>query len=216
MDQDFIGVLEKMGFSKGGGILETILITVNPDDSLNAAPMGVSLTKSGLLEIKPFKSSSTYENLLGNPKACINITDDPGIFFLTAFKGHFLEGFSEPVIDSEMRLSQSLAHIFVEASKCQDISEIRVCFECAVSEIEVSNTIPRAFSRGKAEAIEAIIHATRIEVFSREGRLDEVERLIKRFAECKAVIERVSAPESVETRVVRALEKMIAAWRDEA
>ena len=68
----------------------------------------------------------------------------------------------------------------------------------------------------KAEAIEAIIHATRIEVYSKEGRLDDVERLIKRFAVCKDVIERVSASEAVETRVVGELEKMITVWRGKA
>ena len=75
---------------------------------------------------------------------------------------------------------------------------------------------PSSFSRGRAEAIEAIIHATRIEVFSKEGRLEDVERLIKRFAECKDVVERVSAPDSVETRVVGELEKMITVWRGNA
>ena len=214
MDQGFLSALGKMGFSLGGGISETILTTVNPDSSFNAAPMGVHLANSELLELRPFKSSSTYENLLGNPKACINVTDDPGLFFLTAFKDQTIEGFSAPVIDEEMRLTPALAHIFVEVTETQDISENRACFTCSVNNIEAPTRIPRAFSRGRAEAIEAIIHATRIEVFSREGRLGDVERLIKRFAECKAVVERVSAPESVENRVVGALDKMIAVWRE--
>ncbi len=208
---EFRGLLEEMGFQLGG-ISETILTTVNPDSSFNAAPMGVILASSGL-ELRPFKSSSTYENLLGIPKACINVTDDPGLFFLTAFKDQIIEGFSSLVIDEEMRLIPALAHIFVEVTETQDISESRACFTCNVNNIEAPTTIPRAFSRGRAEAIEAIIHATRIEVFSREGRLDDVERLIKRLTECKVVVERVSAPESVENRVVGALDTMIAVWR---
>jgi hypothetical protein len=213
MDQEFLSVLGKMGFSKGGGTSEVILTTVNPDSSHNAAPMGICLASSGLLEIRPFKSSSTYRNLCSNPKACINVTDDPDLFFLTAFKDQTIEGFSPPSIDDEMRLTPALAHIFVEVTETQDSSEIRACFTCCVIKIEAPTTIPRAFSRGRAEAIEAIIHVTRIEVFSREGRLDDVERLIKRFAECKVVVERVSAPESVENRVVGALDTMIAVWR---
>jgi len=208
---EFRRLLEEMGFHMGG-VSETILTTVNLDSSFNATPMGVILASSGL-ELRPFKSSSTYENLLGNPKACINVTDDPELFFLTAFKNQIIEGFSSLVVDEEMRLIPALAHIFVEVTEIQDISESRACFICNVNNIEVPTTIPHAFSRGRAEAIEAIIHATRIEVFSREGRLDDVERLIKRFTECKVVVERVSAPESVENRVVGALEKMIAVWR---
>jgi hypothetical protein len=214
MDQEFLSVLGKMGFSMGGGICETILTTVNPNSSFNAAPMGVYITNSGHLELRPFKSSSTYENLIGNPKACINVTDDPGLFFLTAFKDQTSEGFSAPIIDEEMRLTPALAHIFVEVTETQNISKTRACFTCSVNNIEAPTTIPRVYSRGRAEAISAIIHATRIEVFSREGRSDDVERLIKRFAECKVVVERVSAPESVEHRVVGALDKMITVWRE--
>ena len=198
-----------MGFQMGG-ISETILTTVNPDGSFNAAPMGIHRVSHEVLELRPFKSSSTFMNLLNNPEACINVTDDPGLFFMAAFKGKTVEGILEPVIDKDMGLVSAFAHIFVDASRSSDISEIQACFTCRVNDIKASAMMPRSFSRGKAEAIEAVIHATRIEVFSKEGGLDDVERLIKRFAECKDVVERVSAPESVETRVVGELEKISA------
>ena len=212
---EFRRLLEEMGFQMGG-INETILTTENPDGSFNAAPMGVHRASHEVLELRPFKSSSTFMNLLNNPKACINVTDDPGLFFVTAFKGKTVEGLAAPVIDKNMRLISAFAHIFVEASRSSDISEIRACFTCHVKDVTAPAMTPRSFSRGRAEAIEAIIHATRIEVFSKEGGLEDVERLIKRFAECKDVIERVSAPDSVETRVVGELEKMIAVWRGKA
>lgn len=212
---EFRRLLDEMGFQMGG-ISETILTTVNPDGSFSAAPMGVHRASHEVLELRPFKSSSTFSNLLNNPKACINVTDDPGLFFVMAFKCKTVEGSQDPVIDKNMRLISAFAHIFVEASISCDISEIRACFTCHVKDIISSAMLPRSFSRGRAEAIEAIIHATRIEVFSKEGRLDDVERLIKRFAVCKDVVERVSAPESVETRVVGELEKMIAVWRGKA
>ena len=208
-------LLEEMAFHKRG-ISETILTTVNHDGSFNAAPMGVHRVGHEVLELRPFKSSLTFRNLLDNPKACINVTDNPGLFFVTAFRGKLIEGLHEPVIDKDMRLTSAMAHIFVDASRSSDISETRACFTCCVKDIEAPAMIPRSFSRGRAEAIEAIIHATRIEVFSNEGRVGDVERLIKRFAECRDVVERVSAPESVETRVVRELEKMITIWGGKA
>ncbi|MBC8224882.1 DUF447 family protein [Candidatus Bathyarchaeota archaeon] len=212
---EFRRLLEEMGFHIGG-ISETILTTVNLDGSFNAAPMGVRRVSHEVLELRPFKSSSTFMNLLNNPKACINVTDNPGLFFVTAFKGKTVEGLLEPVIVKDMRLISASAHIFVDASRSSDISEIRACFTCYVTDIKAPAMTPSSFSRGRAEAIEAIIHATRIEVFSKEGRLEDVERLIKRFAECKDVVERVSAPDSVETRVVGELEKMITVWRGKA
>jgi hypothetical protein len=132
---------------------------------------------------------------------------------MTAFKGKTVKGLLDPVIDKDMRLISAFAQIFVDASRSSDISEIRACFKCCVKDINTLTMMPRSFSRGRAETIEAIIHATRIEVFSKEGGLDDMERLSKRFAECKDVVERVSAPESVETRVVGELEKMITIWR---
>jgi len=78
----------------------------------------------------------------------------------------------------------------------------------------VCRLTPRAFSRGRAEAIEAVVHATRIEVFMRQGKRESVERLIKRFRASKDVVERVSAPESKEARVVKELERLISSWRD--
>jgi hypothetical protein len=212
---EFGRLLGEMGFHMGG-ISETILTTVNPDGSFSAAPMGVRRASHGALELRPFKSSSTYVNLINNPRACINLTDDPGLFFGTAFKCQTVEGLAAPAIDKDMRLISASAYIFVDASRSRDISEIRASFTCLVTDIEAPALTPRSFSRGRAETIEAIIHATRIEVFSKEGRLDDVERLIKRFAECKGVVERVSAPESVETRVVGEIEKMIAVWRGKA
>ena len=105
-----------MGFQMGG-ISETILTTVNPDGSFNAAPMGIHRVSHEVLELRPFKSSSTFMNLLNNPEACINVTDDPGLFFMAAFKGKTVEGILEPVIDKDMGLVSAFAHIFVDASR---------------------------------------------------------------------------------------------------
>ena len=49
-----------------------------------------------------------------------------------------------------------------------------------------------------------------------EGKAAAVERLIKRFNECKDVVNRVSPPESVEARVIVELERLIDEWRDQA
>lgn len=209
----FVLLLDDMGLIKGR-IHEAILTTVNRDGSYNPAPMGVTRAGPETLELRPFKSSATYGNLKRNQRACVNVTDDPGLFLTTAFKEADLHSFRPPTIDDEMRLKDAEAHIFIRTSKSQDISEDRASFICLVEGIEAEYMRPKIFSRGKAEAIEAVIHATRIEVFSKEGKLGEVERLIRLSAECKDVIERVSKPGSVEVRVIRELERMIASWRD--
>jgi hypothetical protein len=205
--------LDELGF-RTGRISEVILTTMNPDGTPNAAPMGALRIGPGTLEIRPFKTSSTYRNLLGHKRACLNITADPRLFLVTAFKRDRFEGFRGASFKNDMRLEASDAHVSVEVVGGREVSDDRACFTCKVTSVELCNLIPRAFSRGVAAAIEAIVHATRIEVFTREAEQAEVERLIRRFFECKDIVERASAPDSTEARVIRELERLIACWRE--
>ncbi len=207
--------LDGLGFSLGS-IYEAIVTTVNADGTPNAAPMGVTRVGLKTLELKPFKTSTTHRNLLGNSRACVNITDDPAMFLKASFKGEDLEGFQDLSIDGSLRLEASDASVFAKVIDVWDVSEFRTRFTCEATGIEVHRPSPRVFSRGRAEAIEAIIHATRIKVFASSDDEAAVERLIKRFNECKGVVNRVSPPGSVEARVISGLERLIAEWRDKA
>jgi len=205
-------LLEELGFGKGR-IVETILTTRARDGSMSAAPMGVTRTGPDILEVKPFKSSATYRNLMGDPEACANITSDPETFLVTAFKGEELHGFKRPLINSDMSLDSADAAVFIEGLKEHESAGDRGCLEGRVRRVEVKRRLPSAFSRGRAEAIEAIVHATRMKEFFRTRRAEDAEELYNRFNECKKVVERVSAPGSPETRVMEALETLINRWR---
>ncbi|NQT09010.1 DUF447 family protein, partial [Candidatus Bathyarchaeota archaeon] len=203
-------LLDGLGFEEGQ-IFETIVTTMDHDGSVNAAPMGVVRTGRETLEIRPFKSSSTYRNLSSRPEACVNVTDDPVIFLVTAFKGTAFRGFEEPSLDG-IRLREADAHVFISVRDIDD-SEDRARFTCNVDSVEVGETGPRPFSRGRAQAIEAVIHATRLEFLYREGRVEEAEELVRRFSVCKDVVGKVSTPDSTEGRVIRELERLIEGWR---
>lgn len=210
-----VELLDELGFSRGS-IVETIVTTRGPDGSPSAAPMGITLADVDLLEVKPFRSSETYRNLMNDPEACVNITNSPELFLVTAFKKEAQNEFSRPLIQYDLSLEAAEAAIFVEFSDSREISEDRGCFKGRVHSIEVRRPLPTVFSRGKAEAIEATVHATRIEVYLRMGRGRDAEKLNKRFNECKKVVEGVSSPDSAEARVIRTLEKLIERWREEA
>ena len=203
--------LKVLGFSEGSNH-EIILTTLNSDGSGNAAPMGAIMTGPSTLEIKPFKTSTTYKNLKSRCRACVNIISDPGIYLATSFKGEDLSGFPVPYIDGELRLDHSDAHVFIESESSYE-SEYRTTFTCRINSVDVVNSKPRVFSRGRANAIEAIIHATRIKVFLEDGSHEHVESLIKRFYECKDIVNRVSPPESTESRVIGELDRLIGDWR---
>jgi hypothetical protein len=207
--------LDHLGFEKGS-IVETIVTTWNIDKTPNAAPMGVVRTGPDIIEIRPFKTSLTHRNLFKNVESCINITQDPETFFVTAFKHDLPLGFDEIEINDELQLEHSDAHIFVEVKEHKPLAERREAFDCQVKSIKITKPTPRVFSRGRAEAIEAVIHATRIEEFLKRGIHEDAERLILRVAECREIVERVSSAESKEVRVVKALIEMIENWREGA
>lgn len=211
---EIVELLDALGFSRGC-IVETIVATRNPDGSPNAAPMGITRTGPDLLEIRPFKSSRTYGNLAESHGACVNVTWNPELFFVTAFKNDALPGFTPPHVDEDLTLESADASVFVEILSSHDISKNRGCFVCRVKSVEALRPIPRVFSRGRAEAIEAVVHATRIQTFFRRGRSEDAEKLKKRFDECKGVVERVSLPGSAESRVIQALEILIERWGEE-
>jgi hypothetical protein len=203
-------LLDGLGFEEDQ-IFEAVVTTMNDDGSVNAAPMGVIRTDRETLEVRPFKSSSTYRNLSSRPEACVNVTDDPIIFLVTAFKEENLSSFEEPSLDG-IRLREADTYIFISIRDLDD-SEDRARFTCNVDSVETGDGGPRPFSRGRAQAIEAVIHATRIEYLYGEGRLEEGEELVRRFGVCKDVVGRVSTPDSAEGRVIRELDRLIEGWR---
>jgi len=205
-------ILTNIGFSYDC-LSESILTTWKPDGSINAAPMGIIRVDSNHLKVKPYKSSQTFLNLINRPHDCVNTTNNPELFLVTAFKKEDLRAFSHPKFLSDLSIEQADAAIFLEKMESRDISNERSSFVGEVSSIKILKKFPAVVSRGKAQAIEAIIHATKIEYFLENKKLLEAKTQIYKFNKCREVMERVSSVGSPEARVVKALEKMIEQWR---
>ena len=60
-------------------ILETVVTTINPDDSVNCAAMGVEWGEQRIV-IKPFRGTRTLRNLRATGAAVVNVTDDILLF----------------------------------------------------------------------------------------------------------------------------------------
>ncbi len=198
--------LDKLGFTLNSYV-ETILATRNLDGSFNAAPMGIIRTSNGL-EVKPFNSTKTYLNLHKGNGASINITDDPVIFLKTAFKEELKDSprVRDWVVDGVDGV------ILVEKMGEAELSDIRSSFTLEPVKISIYRKEPTVFSRGRAEAIEAVIHATRVKVFHSEGREAEVLRLTERLKTCFDVINRVSSKESAEAGVMKSIKGLLEEW----
>jgi hypothetical protein len=211
-DEEVQRILDQLGFQIGE-IVETIVTSRSLGGELNAAPMGISRAGPRTVEVKPFLDTTTYANLRDTGRGLANVTHDARLFLETAFKesGARLEWFEEE--EDLPRLKGAEARISFSVLEETIVSDRRAIFLCQVERVRVLNPVPRVFSRGFAAAVEAIIYATRIEAFIKEGRRDEVEEQLQRFNTCRETVERVSPEGSPNRLVIRALEEKLREWR---
>jgi hypothetical protein len=201
-----ISSLDRLGFPEKC-IVETILVTRTQDGSYNAAPMGVTRDGATLI-VRPFKSTQTFKNLSIGGQASVNLSDNPHLFLATAFKEDVED---QPEVD-ERGLERADATIHSETGAMYDESELRASFSLTPQDIKIKSPYPTVFSRGRSQAIEAIIHATRIQVFNEEHRDSEVQKLKDMVKNNLDVIKRVSAEGSQESIVAAKLLSMIKKW----
>jgi hypothetical protein len=211
-DEEVERILDRLGFQIGE-IVETIVTSRGLGGELNAAPMGILRAGPRTVEIKPFLDTTTYANLRDTGRGLANITHDARLFLETTFKesGVRPEWFEEDEDPPYLKGAEALISLSVLEETI--VSDRRAVFLCQVEWVRVLNPVPRVFSRGFAAAVEAIIHATRIEAFIGEGRRDEVEEQLQRFNICRETIEKVSPEDSPNRLVIKALEEKLRKWR---
>ena len=207
----FAETLDSLGF-RDGCIAEVVLVTVNPDGSPNAAPMGAKRMGGDVFEVRPFKTSATYKNLLSDPRSTMNVTSDPMVFLATAFKDEMP---TQPAMDG-LGLKGCDACIALERTEGVEFSADRYLFKNKAKKVSVYASHPRVFSRGVAEAVEAVIHATRVKAFRMQGQHGEAHTLEEKTRECIGVVRRVSAGGSPEAETADRLERMLEGWRSDA
>jgi len=172
-------------------ILESIVTTVDPLGQVNIAPMGPTVLSKGDptspvfkkdvdgFVLRPFKTSTTYANLIANPFATIHVTDDALLFARAAVSNlskidqarlvHQLEG------TQWWPLGDCHRWFAVQVSKVHD-DELRVSMDCRV--VDSSEVRPYfGFNRAKHAVIEAAILATRTHLLPVESVLSEIDRL---------------------------------------
>lgn len=201
--------LDQMGFDFGS-TMEIILTTWNNDGTVNAAPMGIVRDIKDQIIIRPYKSSNTYRNMLRNNEACINLTQDSEIFLKTAFKDENLGPYL--IEDGKLSLDGSDAFIQVKIINFESENENRSTFTCSIQQIITKKRIPIGFSRGKNNAIEAMIHASHMRYKINESDEDIKTDLIN-FNYNIQVIKKVSAVNSIEMKVACKLESLVEKWR---
>ncbi|MEJ2272727.1 MAG: DUF447 family protein [Candidatus Bathyarchaeota archaeon] len=173
--------LTDLGFQQNM-IGETIVTTFDSKRNPNAAPMGVVVEGTEQLLIRPYLTSSTFQNLRKNGYAVVNLTSDPRIFYKTAFKDKNLDKmkfvflFEEAETIDAPRLKIADAVIEVSVAKQDLFNSERAEILCNIKYVKTSNILPTVYCRAQFATIEAIIYSTRIEAFINGN--DQQERLL--------------------------------------
>jgi hypothetical protein len=214
--------LDDLGFLKDT-IGETVVSTYDADGQPNAAPMGVVIESNERLLIRPYISSLTYRNLQAKRCAVVNLTSNPELFYLTAFKeanpdrklSSELFEKAETVDAPRLRAADSTVEVSVDETRSFD-SE-RVEFLCNVQLVTASKALPKVYCRAQFATIEAIIHATRIKPFRRGDKQEQEHafRLMELVEICSDVVER-TAPNSRYSEIMADLTQRIHLWRKES
>jgi hypothetical protein len=154
-------------------INESIITTLNEDESVHIAPMGVR-REDNFFVIAPFKPSTTLENLERNATAVINMTDDVRIF-AGCLTGHYDWPTVATLSIKGQRLKAALSHIEIEVVR-QEGDEIRPVFYCQ-EKCQENHAPFMGLNRAKAAVLEAAVLVSRLHMLPDEKIDSEIEYL---------------------------------------
>ena len=168
-------------------IRETILTTTNSKGDIHIAPFGITVVEDDFV-VAPFRPSRTLDNLMDNPHAVINYTDDVRIF--AGCLTHHRHWKTRPAVEVPgVILQQALAHTEVRVTKIDD-DEKRPHLHCELVYDEMHAPF-QGFNRAQASVIEAAILISRLEIMP----LEQVESEI---AYLSSAVEKTAGPKELE------------------
>lgn len=154
-------------------IHEVIVTTLDETGNPHSAPMGISEV-NGYFMVKPFKPSTTYDNLKRHRQCTINYLDD-----VRVFAGALTGRRQWPTLPCRriegVYLEQALAHSELEMTRFDD-DDPRACFYGQVLE-ETTHAPFRGFNRAQSAVIEAAILVSRLGMLPEQKIRDEIRYL---------------------------------------
>ena len=169
---------------------ETIITTINPDGTKNAAPIGALCINENMILCRIFKGSKTLDNILREKKFTANITKDPELFTLS-----LLGNLPEDRFDEDNHIKDIDAYFkcevisFKEAVKQSDPVKKKgeaIVFKSRVVELVINNEI-NAYNRAFDYVVESLANLTRFDIVDDETK----EFYLKQFREAKRVVNKV-------------------------
>ena len=178
---------------KKGSQYETIITTISPDGSKNAAPIGTIAYSENEIMMRIFTTSHTAQNIMKNREFISNITSNPKIFTLSTIADLPEEYFTDediPVLKYCDGYLKCKVKTLKEARKKNDPVNSdgkSIVIKAEVCEIVKNKECPQIVNRGLYMLIESLVNYTRIDMVDDNLK----EYYIDRFYEDKRVIKKV-------------------------
>lgn len=169
-------------------VLEGIVTTLNPDGSANIAPMGPRVD-ADMREIvlRPFRTSTTYQNLKRTGQGVLHVTDDVELLARAAVGR--LEAMPE-LVPAEgvegLRLADTCRWHSFQTREIDDRGERAAIVAEVVATGRVRDFF--GFNRAKHAVVEAAILATRMHLLPADDIAAE-------FARLKMLVEKTGGPQ---------------------
>lgn len=166
-------------------ILESIVTTINADQSLNISPMGPSVTDDlSTFVLKPFDTSKTFANLNRNRAGVMHVTDDVLLFARSAIGVHCEDVAVLEARKIEGRVLADACRYYEFIVEFIDQTGPRMSLNCRT----VKSGRLRdfwGFNRAKHAVIEAAILATRLNFLPRseiESSMIDLQSMVDKTA----------------------------------
>ena len=187
--------LNSVGMEKGRQY-ETIITTKNPNDSKNAAPIGVICAGEDKIITRIFKGSHTLDNMVREKEFTVNITHDPELYTVSLLgnlpQDYFNDNCSLKCADAYFKCSTLN---FTEAVKQSDPIKKKgeaIVIKSEVTGIVIDNPV-KAMNRGFGYVIETLANYSRFDLVDDAQK----ERYITRFKEANRVVLKVGRKEDI-------------------
>lgn len=168
-------------------IIESIFTTRDGEGNLNFSPMGVVWGEEEIT-VKPYKTTTTYPNLVETGAGVVNITDDVRCFARGAVGRPAFPWFPAREVEGAV-LENACSWRELEVVEVDDTEE-RARIRTRVVHREVRREFV-GFNRARAAVLEAAILATRTEFLPMEDILGDMDRL-------QTIVEKTAGPDEHE------------------
>lgn len=202
--------LKSVGMEKGM-LYETVISTINPDKTPNAAPIGVICKDRDEIVVYLHEGSHTVKNVKNNGVFIVNILKDPQIFVESTLGDLHLDKFLEYqgnyyIKDADAFFLSKVKDIkYVDREDQFGISKITIV-RADVEEIVVNQKCVEPLNRAIYGILESLVYLSRKEIVI--GKTEELYNL--RMKEISRIVNKVGA-----NKHKKAIKKVMEAWDDE-